>query len=81
MGAEYHGDGYELQWPYELKAIRSFRIERKFNTHARCTFTAVMTEEEAEACLLRSSFEDSLVFRKYGQAAGGELVHAAALRM
>ncbi|WP_342479874.1 deaminase domain-containing protein [Paenibacillus sp. FSL L8-0340] len=64
MGAEYHGDGYELQWPYELKAIRSFRIERKFNTHARCTFTAVMTEEEAEACLLRSSFEDSLVFRK-----------------
>lgn len=64
MGAEYQGDGYVLQWPYELKAVRSFRIERKFNTHARCTFTAVMTEEEAEACLLRSSFEDSLVFRK-----------------
>lgn len=64
MGADYQGDGYELQWPYELKAIRSFRIERKFNTHTRCTFTAVMTEEEAEACLLRSSFEDSLVFRK-----------------
>ncbi|AKG33268.1 hypothetical protein [Paenibacillus durus] len=64
MGAGYQGDGYELQWPYALKAIRSFRIERKFNTHARCTFTAVMTEEEAELCIQRSSFEDSLVLRK-----------------
>ncbi|AIQ11270.1 hypothetical protein [Paenibacillus durus] len=64
MGAGYQGDGYELTWPYGLKAIRSFRIERKFNTHARCTFTAVMTEEEAELCIQRSSFEDSLVLRR-----------------
>lgn len=64
MKAIYEGDGYQLEWPYAVKAVRGFRIERKFNAHARCTFTAVMTEEEAEACLRRSSFEDSLALRK-----------------
>ncbi|MFX3634515.1 MAG: contractile injection system protein, VgrG/Pvc8 family [Candidatus Pristimantibacillus sp.] len=64
MESSYEGDGFQLEWPYALKAIRSFRIERRFNAHARCTFTAVMTEEEAEGCMRNSSFQDSLVIRK-----------------
>ncbi|MWC31383.1 zincin-like metallopeptidase toxin domain-containing protein [Paenibacillus sp. MMS18-CY102] len=63
MEAIYAGDGYELLWPYPLKAVRNFRIERKFNAHTRCTFTAEMSEKDAEACMRNSSFEDSVMIR------------------
>ncbi|NGP57905.1 hypothetical protein FLT15_05710 [Paenibacillus thiaminolyticus] len=64
MKVIYQGDGFELQWPYKIKDLRSFRVERTFNAHARCVFTARMSEEEAEQCLLHSSFNDSLVLQK-----------------
>jgi hypothetical protein len=64
MDVNYQGDGFELQWPYKIKDLRSFRIERAFNAHTRCVFTARMSEEEAEQCLLQSSFNDSLVLQK-----------------
>ncbi|QLG39529.1 hypothetical protein HW560_16455 [Paenibacillus sp. E222] len=64
MDVNYQGDGFELQWPYKIKDLRSFRIERAFNAHTRCVFTAHMSEEEAEQCLLQSSFNDSLVLQK-----------------
>ncbi|WII36487.1 deaminase domain-containing protein [Paenibacillus thiaminolyticus] len=64
MKVIYQGDGFELQWPYKIKELRSFRVERTFNAHAQCVFTARMSEEEAEQCLLHSSFNDSLVLQK-----------------
>ncbi|WP_128102032.1 hypothetical protein [Paenibacillus sp. DCT19] len=68
MEVTYQGDGYELTWPYNIKELRSFRIERAFNTHAKCIFIARMSEEEAEQCLIHSSFEDSLVIQKITDA-------------
>lgn len=67
MKAWHEGDGFQLQWPYELKAVRSFRIVRKFNEHARCSFTAAMSEDHAEACIRNGSFQDSLMIRKRGE--------------
>ncbi|MDR9857322.1 hypothetical protein RJP21_27375 [Paenibacillus sp. VCA1] len=64
MKVSYQGDGYELQWPYKIKDLCSFRVERTFNAHTRCVITARMSEEEAEQCLLHSSFNDSLVLQK-----------------
>jgi len=60
----YQGDGYELRWPYKIKDLRSFRVERAFNAHAKCVFSVHMSEEEAEQCLLHSSFSDSLILQK-----------------
>ncbi|MCM3172047.1 phage late control D family protein [Paenibacillus sp. MER 99-2] len=68
MEVTYQGDGYELTWPYNIKELRSFRIERAFNTHAKCVFIARMSEEEAEQCLIHSSFEDSLIIQKIKDA-------------
>ncbi|MCG7376413.1 phage late control D family protein [Paenibacillus sp. ACRSA] len=68
MEVTYQGDGYELTWPYNIKELRSFRIERAFNTHAKCVFIARMSEEEAEQCLIHSSFEDSLIIQKITDA-------------
>lgn len=64
MEVIYQGDGYELQWPYKIKDLCSFRVERTFNAHTRCVITARMSEEDAEHCLLYSSFNDSLVLQK-----------------
>ncbi|WP_236347345.1 contractile injection system protein, VgrG/Pvc8 family, partial [Paenibacillus plantiphilus] len=67
MATWYQGDGFQLKWPYPLKAVRSLRIDRKFNEHATCSFTAMMAEEDAEACIRNGSFEDSLMIRKPGE--------------
>lgn len=64
MEVIYQGDGYELSWPYKIKDLRSFRVERAFNAHAKCVFSVRMSEEEAEQCLLHSSFSDSLILQK-----------------
>ncbi|MFF2089256.1 deaminase domain-containing protein [Paenibacillus sp. NPDC058174] len=64
MGTIYQRDGFELQWPYAIKDVHSFRIERAFNAHTRCVFTVRMREEEAEQCLLQSSFNDSVSLQK-----------------
>ncbi|CAH1222271.1 hypothetical protein PAECIP111893_04838 [Paenibacillus plantiphilus] len=67
MATWYQGDGFQLKWPYPLKAVRSLRIDRKFNEHATCSFTAMMAEEDAEACIRNGSFADSLMIRKPGE--------------
>lgn len=59
------GNEFQFQWPYKLKAIRSLKIESKFNEHVKCSLVAEMAEEDAEVCLLEGSFQDSLrIFKR-----------------
>ncbi|AZK48563.1 CdiA family toxin C-terminal domain-containing protein [Paenibacillus lentus] len=60
----FEGDGFQLHWPYQIRAIRSLQIEQRFGEHTRCLLTVVMTDEQSERCLNEASFEDSLLIRK-----------------
>lgn len=60
----YDCDGFQLHWPYELIAISNLNIERQFNEHTRCTFTAVMSETAAAFCLRKGRYQDSISIRK-----------------
>lgn len=62
----FEADGFRIQWPYPIQAIRSLRVEQKFNEHTRCTLTVAMSDEQADRCLNEASFEDSLLVRRPG---------------
>ena len=62
----FEGDGFRLKWPYPIQAVRSLRVEQKFNEHTRCTLTVAMTDEQAERCMIGAGFEDSLLICKPG---------------
>ncbi|MGO4786541.1 hypothetical protein AB4124_03725 [Paenibacillus sp. 2KB_20] len=57
-------DGFQIELPYELSAVRSFRIVRKFNDHTRCYISTTMSEEQADICLRNGTYRDSLLIRK-----------------
>ncbi|WP_159081786.1 HNH/ENDO VII family nuclease [Paenibacillus sp. CAA11] len=51
---------FQVEFPYPYKAVRNIQVHREFNEHARCTLTLVMTEKDAEICLEKGSFDDSI---------------------
>lgn len=57
-------DGFQIELPYDLSTVRSFRIVRKFNDHARCYISTTMSEEQADLCLRNGTYRDSLLIRK-----------------
>ncbi|GIO95275.1 hypothetical protein J14TS5_03610 [Paenibacillus lautus] len=57
-------DGFQIELPYELSAVRSFRIVRKFNDHTRCYISTTMSEEQADICLRNGTYRDSLLIHK-----------------
>lgn len=57
-------DGLQIELPYDLATVRSFRIVRKFNDHARCYISTTMSEEQADLCLRNGTYQDRLLIRK-----------------
>lgn len=59
----FQGDGFELDFPFPIHAVRSFTIDRTFNTHTTCILALVMSEEDAQLLMEKGSFIHTIQIR------------------